>query len=252
MSGPSGTLYLLPTPLAYGPVEDVLPAATIETARRLRYFLAENSKSARAFLKAVAHPQPVASLRIVEIGHAPPRAELDGWLAPLLNEAIDAGLVSEAGCPAVADPGAQLVDRAHALRITVRPLVGPCAILLALMGAGLNGQSFRFVGYLPQDAQGRAVAIKALERVSAEHDETQLFIETPYRNEHLFDTLLAVCSPDTRLHIAVDLTGTHEFVCTRPVAQWRAVPAAARPQLRRRPCVFALLAAPKQRRPPTA
>lgn len=241
MSG-RGTLYLLPTPIADVPAEDVLPAGTLAVARRLGCFFAESAKSARAFLKAIAHPRPLAELRIVEIGHAPDPARCDTWLRPLLD-GVDAAIVSEAGCPGVADPGAQLVAGAHALQLPVVPLVGPSAPLLALMASGLNGQSFRFVGYLPRDARQLALRLRALESASRA-GETQLFIETPYRNERLFASALAACASDTRLTLAVDLTAPAACIATRTIAQWRTLPAAQVPALDRHPAVFALLAAP--------
>jgi 16S rRNA (cytidine1402-2'-O)-methyltransferase len=242
MSG-RGTLYLLPTPIAPVPAEDVLPAGTLAVARRLGCFLAESAKSARAFLKAIAHPRPIAQLRIVEIGHAPDPARCDEWLRPVID-GTDAAIVSEAGCPGVADPGAQLVARAHALQLPVVPLVGPSAPLLALMASGLNGQSFRFVGYLPQDALQLAARLRELENASRA-GETQLFIETPYRNERLFAAALAACAPSTHLTLAVDLTAPAARIATRTIAQWRALPAAQRPALDRHPTVFALLAEPR-------
>lgn len=237
----TGTLYLLPTPLAAGTALATLPPPTVAIARRLDYFLAESAKSARAFLKEVGHPRPIAELRIVEIGHHPDPAAIDAWLAPLAG-GVDAAIVSEAGCPGVADPGAGIVARAHSLGLRVRPLVGPSSLLLALMASGLNGQSFRFVGYLPQEPQALARRLRALERDSR-GGETQLWIETPYRNERLLDAVLAHCAPDSRLALAIDLGSATECVLSRPIAAWRALGAAGRPSLHRRPTVFALLAA---------
>ena len=243
----AGTLYLLPTPLAEGTEERVLPAATLAVARRVRHFLAEDAKSARAFLKAAAHPGPIAALRIDEIGHHPEAAAIDGWLRPVVDGA-DAAIVSEAGCPGIADPGAAIVARAHALGLPVQPLVGPSSLLLALMASGLNGQAFRFVGYLPQDGASLAARLRELERDSRT-GETQLWIETPYRNDRMLDALLAHCAPDTRVTLATDLTAADASVHTRTVADWKAAVAVARPALHRRPTVFALLAsAPAQRR----
>ncbi|GMV60730.1 MAG: S-adenosylmethionine-dependent methyltransferase [Betaproteobacteria bacterium] len=242
MSG-RGVLYLLPTPIAEVPADDVLPAGTLAIARRLAYFLAEDARSARAFLKAIAHPRPLAELKIVEIGHAPDPARCDEWLRPLLG-GTDAAIVSEAGCPGIADPGAELVARAHALHLPVAPLVGPSALVLALMASGLNGQSFRFVGYLPQDAGALAARLRELENASRA-GETQLFIETPYRNERLFAAALAACAAETRLTLAVDLTAPDARIATHTIAEWRALPDARRPSLHRRPAVFALLAGPR-------
>lgn len=233
----TGTLYLLPCPIADGPVADALPDGVLQIARGLSYFLAENAKSTRAFLKAIGHPQPLRELDIVEIGHAPAANAVDGWLDPILG-GRDGALVSEAGCPAVADPGADIVAIAHARRIRVRPLVGPSALLLALMASGLNGQQFRFCGYLPVPPEQRARRLLELERDSRA-GETQAFIETPYRGNALFDTILATCATGTRVTVAVELTGDFEYVRTQSVADWRRD---ARPPLDRRPAVFLLLA----------
>ena len=231
------TLYLLPCPIAAGSELSVLPAQVIAIAQRLDYFLAENAKSARAFLKAIGHPQPLRDLQIVEIGHTPTAAEIPAWLEPLLS-GRDGALVSEAGCPAVADPGADIVAVAHQQGIRVQPLVGPSSLLLALMASGLNGQRFRFHGYLPVPAIDRSRRLVALERDSRA-GETQLFIETPYRCAAMFDALLTSCAPGTRLTVASDLTGPTEFVQTRTIAEWKR---AQRPPVERRPTVFLLLA----------
>lgn len=243
MNAPRGALLLLPTLLGETPPERVLPAATIAAARSAAVFLAENAKTARAFLKAIGHPQPLADLTIAEIGHAPDPRRYDDWLAPAV-EGQDIALLSEAGCPAVADPGAGVVARAHEIGLHVRPFVGPSSLLLALMASGMNGQRFRFVGYLPQDAGALPAAIGELERTSG-GEETQLFIETPYRNERLLQTLLAHARPDTRLAVAVGLTLEEEQVLSMTVGAWRVLAAADRPDLVRRPAVFALLSAPR-------
>ncbi|MDZ7652322.1 MAG: SAM-dependent methyltransferase [Burkholderiaceae bacterium] len=243
----AGTLYLLPTPLADGTALDVLPPATLTIARRLSYFLAEDAKTARAFLKAAGHPRPIQELRIVEIGHQPDPAAVDSWLQPV-TEGIDAAVVAEAGCPGVADPGAVVVARAHERGLRVQPLVGPSSLLLALMSSGLNGQAFRFVGYLPQDATALAARLGELER-NARRGETQLWIETPYRNDRMLDAVLAHCTADTRLTLATDLTAITEDVRTHSIADWRTLIASARPALNKRPTVFALLATADSKRP---
>jgi 16S rRNA (cytidine1402-2'-O)-methyltransferase len=208
----------------------------LERARALRYFLVEEPKSARAFLKAVGHPDPLASLRIERIkGGA---SELELLLEPL-REGLDAGVLSEAGCPAVADPGADLVRLAHSAAIRVAPLAGPSSLLLALMASGLEGQRFAFHGYLPVKEDERARAIRELEQRSRAKRETQIFIETPYRNNAMMRTLLAVCRNDTWLCVATDLTLQSERVMTRRIAQWSG---SAAPDLDRRPSVFLLLA----------
>src|SRR5258706_1756135 len=222
----------------------VLPQQTLNSARRLDYFLAENSKSTRAFLKALDHPRPINTLEVVEIGHFPDPKRIDEWLQPI-RSGRNGAIVSEAGCPGVADPGAALVTRAHELGLRVVPLIGPAAPLLALMASGLNGQRFRFVGYLPRERSACSAAIRALESASAT-GETQLFIETPYRNLKLFELLLATCAAATRFTVAIDLSTDAEVVGTRPISQWRK---AEQPALTGRPCTFALLAHAQSRAP---
>jgi len=265
MTPPRGALHLVPVPIAAydgagaapvagnaqepaaGTPGTVLPPASLDAARRARYFLAENARSARAFLKAIAHPQPIASLHIVEIGHSPDPARIDAWLDPLEPAdgaaPVDAVIVSESGCPGIADPGASVVARAHQRGITVIPWVGPSAILLALMASGMNGQSFRFLGYLPQDRAELQQRLLGVQR-DAQRGETQIFIETPYRNVRLFDTVLQVCDGNLALCLAVDLTGAAASVVTRSIARWAALPAADRPVLDRRATVFLLCGTP--------
>ncbi len=232
-----GTLFLLPTPLGNVAPAQVLPQQTLLCARRLEYFLAENSKSARAFLKALEHPCPINTIDVVEIGHYPDPQRIEEWLRPI-RSGRDGAIVSEAGCPGLADPGAALVARAHELGLRVVPLIGPAAPVLTLMASGLNGQRFRFVGYLPRERSACATAIRNLESVSIT-GETQIFIETPYRNVKLFELLLATCAAATRLTVAIDLSSDSEVVGTRPISQWRH---AVQPVLAGRPCTFALLA----------
>ncbi|MGE5339622.1 MAG: SAM-dependent methyltransferase [Gemmatimonadota bacterium] len=242
MSTHRGDLYLLPALLGNSPADAVLPTATLDAARRIDYVLAESARSARALLKAIGHPKPIAQLRIVEIGHQPDPAQLDGWLEPLVRDGVDAAIVSEAGCPGVADPGATIIARAHELGIVVRPLVGPSSILLALMASGMNGQQFRFVGYLPREAAPLAKRLRELERDSL-GGETQIFMETPYRNERLLAAIFAACAPTTRLSIAVDLTTATEHVATRSIQDWMRL-GSNRVSLDDRPAVFCLQAAP--------
>jgi len=238
-----GTLYLIPTTLGAG--ADVAAALTpqaLALAARLDYFVVENAKSARAFLNAVnvlqALEHPLRDIAMGELHVDTPDAALPALLAPLLD-GRDAGLLSEAGAPAVADPGARLVRLAHRHGVRVQPVVGPSSLLLALMASGLNGQSFAFYGYLPTDPAARAARIGELEARSRKEHQTQLFIETPYRNAALFDALLQRCAPDTLLCVAVDLSLPGEMVMTRSVREWRKTPA---PDLRKRPAVFLLLA----------
>ena len=263
MSAARGALHLVPVPVSpsdqwgdpAAPVgaqaEDRasalggLPPATVATARRCDYFLAENARSARAFLKAIAHPRPIAQLNIVEIGHAPDPVLVDAWLDPLDpgvgGAPVDAVLVSEAGCPGIADPGASVAARAHARGIAVMPWVGPSAILLALMGAGMNGQAFRFLGYLPQDRDALQQRLLAVQR-DALRGETQIFIETPYRNLRLLQAVLQVCDASLLLCLAVDLTGAAQALETRSIAQWKALGPSGWPAMERRAAVFLLCA----------
>ncbi|MCM2289368.1 MAG: SAM-dependent methyltransferase [Sulfuritalea sp.] len=234
----SGTLWLLPVALGDTPWETCLPAATRETACRLTHFIAENAKTARAELRRIGHPMPLRELAIEQIPEAPTPADIERLLAPL-TLGHDLGLMSEAGCPAVADPGALLVRRAHERGFVVKPLVGPSSLLLALMASGLDGQRFAFHGYLPAREPERSRRIAELEGESARHRQTQIFIETPYRNQTLFAALLQACRPKTRLCLATDVTLGSERINTHRIADWKTIPA---PDLDKRPTVFLLLA----------
>jgi 16S rRNA (cytidine1402-2'-O)-methyltransferase len=235
----AGTLWLIPTPLGEVGAETVLPLPVIERVRSLRYFIAEEPKSARAFLKSVGHPGPMSSLVIERLDHNTSASRLPALLEPV-RRGTDAGLVSEAGCPALADPGGNLVRMAHREGLRVVPLSGPSSIVLALMASGLETQRFAFHGYLPVKEPGRSRAIQALEKRSRETGETQIFIETPYRNAALLKALLGACRPDTSLCVATDLTLGSESIATRTVRAWRGVSV----DLDRRPSVFLLLAEP--------
>jgi 16S rRNA (cytidine1402-2'-O)-methyltransferase len=235
-----GTLYLIPVPIADGTAAAAIPPAVRERIRTLAYFIVEGPKSARAFLKAVGHPGPLAELRIARLEADADRSRLLALLAPV-REGADAGLLSEAGAPAVADPGAMLVRHAHAGGLRVAPLVGPSAILLALMASGLEGQRFAFHGYLPVDERELKAQLRALEADSRRARRTELFIETPYRNDRLLRVILEACAPETLLCVAAALMSPGESVATRTVAEWRASPRA----IGRRPAVFLLLAAPR-------
>lgn len=237
-----GTLYLVPTNLAQPvDVNVILPRDVIAIALKLDHYIAENAKTARAFLKSIGTTRPLQEISIQELNkHSDSSTQIIAMkdlLAPLLA-GHDAGLVSEAGAPAVADPGALVVAAAHALSIQVRPLVGPSSLLLGLMASGLNGQKFAFHGYLPQDKSARVKMIQELERESKRANMTQLFIETPYRNQALFDDLLATLSPATRLSVAANLTGPTEHIRTYTMTQWRA----QTHELERSPTLFLFLA----------
>jgi len=238
-AGP-GRLYLIPTPLgADSDPRRVLPADTLAVVARLDCFVVENAKTARAFLKAAGTQAPLQALEMAELSeHTAPQA-IPALLAPL-KAGRDVGLLSEAGCPAVADPGAALVAAAHEAGIPVVPLVGPSSLLLALMASGLNGQRFAFVGYLPAQPEARAARLRELERRSAAGDETILWIETPYRNRQVLESALAVLAPQTRLTVASQLTLAGESIAARQVHDWRKAPA----DIPREPTVFAMLAAP--------
>lgn len=231
----AGTLYLIPVTLGAGAVAGVLPQSTLRQLYLLDTFVVENAKSARAFLKAAGHPAAVQDLALLVMNEHTIAAELPALLSPLL-QGRDCGLLSEAGCPAVADPGAGLVRAAHAIGIRVAPMVGPSSLLLALMASGMNGQRFTFHGYLPADAAGRRQKLLIVERDAWLEDQTQIFIEAPYRNPALLHAILATCRPDTVLCLATGLTLADESVCTRTVAEWGKNP----PDLKRRPTVFLL------------
>lgn len=237
----SGTLYLLPTVISEETLASVIPAEVRAKACQIDHFLVEAAKTARHYLKDLGHPKPIASLSIVEIGHEPDPAKIDEWLAPL-REGHDMAIVSESGCPGVADPGAQIVARVQADGGRVVPLVGPSSLLLTLMGSGLDGQHFRFTGYLPIANADRREALLSLERESA-RGETILFIETPYRNRTMLESLLEVLRPDTRLCVAQDVTGKNESIRTKTIAAWKAASEDER-ELLKIPTVFAFLAAP--------
>jgi 16S rRNA (cytidine1402-2'-O)-methyltransferase len=219
-------LYAIPTPLGGAP-QHALPAPALDTIRGLRDFAVENAKSARAFLSAVGMPVGVRELNIQPIETI--------MLAPL-REGRPLGLLSDAGCPAIADPGAALVEAAHLEGFRVVPLVGPSSITLALMASGLEGQRFAFCGYLPREAAQRKQKIRELETRSRRELETEIFIETPYRSDAMLGALLESCSPTTRLCVAADLTLPSESIITRPIAGWR------KTSIGRRPAVFLLLA----------
>ena len=218
-------LYAIPAPLG-GPAEEALPAASLGKVRSIRDFVVENAKSARAFLGSLG--MPVRELNIRVIGE-----EADP-LAPLRAQR-PLGLLSEAGCPAIADPGASVVEAAHREGFRVVPLVGPSSIVLALMASGLEGQRFAFCGYLPREEAQRKKRIRELEQRSRREQETQIFIETPYRNDVLLAALRQSCSPATRVCVAADLTLPSEIITTRRIADWPAAP------IGRRPAVFLLL-----------
>ncbi len=229
-------LYLIPTPLGAADTPCLLPHEQAQITG-LTDFVVEAEKTARTHLKHLGVTTPIRELNLHTLNeHTDPKS-LPKLLLPL-QQGRNMGLLSEAGCPAVADPGANLVALAHRHGFEVRPLVGPSSLLLALMASGANGQNFAFKGYLPAEKSERARALKALESHSRQHNETALFIETPYRNDALLADAVTLLHPDTRLCIACDLTLPGQTIISQPISVWRAQ--AALPDLKKRPTIFVL------------
>lgn len=218
----TAALYVIPAPLG-GAAQDALPAAAADTVRRLRDFVAESPKSARAYLSALGMPCAMRELSIARLDEHTSAREVPALLAPL-RAGRSLGLLSEAGCPGVADPGSELVYEAHREGHRVVPLVGPSSILLALMASGLGGQHFAFCGYLPREREQRKRRIRELEQRSRIERQTQIFIETPYRSRALLAALLEACRPETQLCVASELTTAGETIVARTVAEWRRRP----------------------------
>lgn len=233
-----GTIYMIPCPISEArELWDVLPRANYEVMNSLDYFIVENVRSARRFLSKVGVERRIEELEFVELNeHTTRTEEVERMLKPLL-EGRSAGVISEAGVPGVADPGADIVALAHHHGIRVVPLVGPSSILMSVMASGLNGQSFAFVGYLPVKEGERERRIKALERRAVEERQAQLFIEAPYRNVKLFEVLLKTLSPKLRLTVAADITSPDEYIRTLRVEEWRK---ATMPNIAKRPTIFVL------------
>jgi len=236
-----GRLYLVPNLLGVVQPERVLPAHTMAVARRLAHYVVENAKPARAFLKSLSTVVPIQEIAIVEIGSDGTGTDYSALLGPA-RSGLDVGLLSDAGCPGVADPGARLVAEAHRESIQVIPLVGPSSIVLALMASGMNGQGFIFHGYLPAKTDARAAAIQRLEGDSRRSGSTQIFIETPYRNAALLAALTATCDARTRLCVAADLTLDTESIVSKAISQWRG---SGFESYAKRPAIF-LVASDKQ------
>ncbi len=232
-----GRLYLIPAPLGDNEPLEVIPGPVLEKVREIRTFVVEEVRTARRFLSRAGLKGQIAGLEFRELNEHTDLRETEEYLE-LFNDGNDVGLISEAGLPAVADPGAALVSLAHRHGIEVIPFVGPSSLMLALMASGLDGQSFAFRGYLPAKADERKERLRTIERLSATHRQTQIFIETPYRNDAMLADILSVCKGSTRVCIAADITLPDAFIRTRTVEQWRA----DRPSIGKRPCVFCLLA----------
>lgn len=232
-----GKLYLIPTPLGDNEPAEVLPAGVIERACSLRVFVVEEIRTARRFLSRYGLRGHIAELEFHELNEHSSAADVEA-LGSLFDRGEDVGLLSEAGLPAVADPGAELVALCHRRGVEVVPLVGPSSLMLALMASGLNGQSFAFCGYVPAKPEERRNALRALEKQSAAARRSQIIIETPYRNDALLADMLQTLSPRTRICVAADITLHTQFIRTDSVAGWRShVPA-----IGKRPCVFIILA----------
>ena len=232
-----GSLYLLPNTLGDVAPEAVIPAGALDRARSLDYLIAEDPKAARAFLKRIAPTRPLQSIRVERLDHNTRPIDIPALLEPLVD-GRNAGLLSEAGLPTVADPGAGLVRLAHEQNIRVVPLSGPSSIVLALAASGLDGQRFAFHGYLPIAEAELVSTLKECERQSRKLKQTQIFIETPYRNDRTLATMLRALAPATLVCVAADLTLESETVKTRSIAAWRK----ETPQLKGRPTVFLFLA----------
>lgn len=233
-----GTLYLIPVTLGDDIISKALPQDAVAIAQRLETFVVENEKTARRFLGAIKPLKPVRELQMLTLNEHTTEKELPALLAPLL-EGQDIGLMSEAGCPGIADPGAQLAALAHKKGIRVAPLVGPSSILLSLMASGLDGQRFTFLGYIPSDKAARVQKLRELEQDSRKRRETQIFIETPYRNQHMLEDILATCNAESRLCVACNVSLDSEMILTKRIADWKKSPL---PDLHKKPTVFLLLA----------
>lgn len=232
------SLYLIPTTLGDTPLDRVLPTHNTDIIRSLRHFIVEEVRTARRFIKSVDRSISIDDLTFYPMGkHADP-ARYSGYLQAL-RQGQDMGVISEAGCPAVADPGAAIVEIAQREGLHVVPLVGPSSILLAVMASGFNGQSFAFHGYLPIDGADRAKRLKQLEARSHAENQTQLFIETPYRNARLFADICAACSPRTRLCVAAGITTDAEWIRTHTIAQWKQC---GLPDMGKTPAIFLIYA----------
>jgi 16S rRNA (cytidine1402-2'-O)-methyltransferase len=233
MSTNKGKLYLIPTRLGDNPPLEVLPISIKKIIETIDNYIVENEKSARRFIKRISSNKSQPSLKLQVLNKYTTEAERNTYLNICL-EGVSVGLLSEAGCPAIADPGADIVSLAHQMGIQVVPLVGPSSIILALMGSGMNGQSFTFNGYLPIDKSERKSKLKTLERLSSEHNQAQIFIETPYRNMKMLEDLSSTLQPNTRVCVACDLTLPTEFIRTKPAKDWKH----NKEDLHKRPTIF--------------
>jgi 16S rRNA (cytidine1402-2'-O)-methyltransferase len=233
---PYGTLYLLPVSLGECRLQDVLPERNFEVVRSITYFIAENAKDARAFLKQSIYPD-ISKAEFSLINQHAKKEELSSFLAPLLK-GNNMGLMSDAGCPGIADPGAEIIAMAHLKGIKVVPLVGPSSIVLSIMASGFNGQNFAFNGYLPIDKPQKARRIKELEQICIKYRQAQFFIETPYRNGTLFEDLLKILDSNTKLLVATSLTLGEESILVKTIFDWKRGPV---PDFYKKPTVFGFI-----------
>ena len=226
-------LYLIPTSLGDVSFDKILPNHNTEIISDLKHFVVEDIRTARRFLKKANPAIVIDELTFFELNQHTSADQISSYLKPM-QQGFDLGVISEAGCPAIADPGAEVVAMAQANDFQVVPLVGPSSILLALMASGFNGQSFAFVGYLPIQQADRAKAIKRLESRATNELQSQIFIETPYRNSKMLEEILSTCQPTTKLCIAADITLESEFIKTKTIQNWKK----NKPDLNKRPCIF--------------
>ena len=232
-----GKLYLIPSPLGDNDPAGVIPAPTLDLLQHINCYVVEEVRTARRYLSSAGLKGHIQELEFHELNEHTSEEEVEQFAA-LFENGRDVGLISEAGLPAVADPGAALVALCHRRGIEVVPQVGPSSLMMALMASGLNGQSFTFCGYLPAKTEERRSAIKAIEKVSQSKRQTQIFIETPYRNDAMLADLLQACHPSTRICVAANITMPDEFIRTKTVAEWKK----EKPIIGKRPCVFLILA----------
>lgn len=233
----TGTLYFIPVTLGDDNISNVLPPDVVSITQQLDEFIVENEKTARHFLSTIKHTKPIREIVLKTLNEHTTDKELPVLLNALMS-GKNVGLMSEAGCPGIADPGAKLAALAHQKGIRVAPLVGPSSILLSLMASGLNGQRFTFLGYIAADKNSRITQLKEIEKRSR-LQETQIFIETPYRNQHMLEDILANCNAETRLCIACNISLADEYIVTKRIKEWKQNPL---PDLHKRPTVFLLLA----------
>ncbi len=230
----SGNLYLIPSPLSENSEYNVLPRQIFNLLSSIRYYITENIRTTRRYLKKINPEINIDDITFYVLNKHTNKSEFETFLKPV-KEGNNTALISEAGLPGVADPGEEIVALAHRFNIKVVPLVGPSSIMLALMASGLNGQMFTFNSYLPIEKKQRKYKIKELEKRSLKNDQSQIFMETPYRNQQLLQDMLDTCNPETRLCLASDITGKNEFIQTKTIKEWKHKPV---PDIQKKPTIF--------------